>query len=520
MAPQLSLMIQRNAAVSPKALGTAFGERRRTWGETAERIARIAGGLQALGLEEGDRVAMLALNSDRYFEFFYATSWAGMVFVPINIRLAPPEFVHWLSDSGSRALIVDDAFAPAVPQLTPHLPELEMLIHAGDGDAPEGMTAYEALAEHGAVEVSSRGGDDVAGLFYTGGTTGLSKGVMLSHGNIVHNAMIGAAHFGFGQPRSYLHAAPMFHIADGACSFGVSLSGGAHHFIAAFTPDAALDALEKDRIQSALMVPTMVNMLTAAPGVETRDLSALETLVYGASPMPEAVVKRAMTLMPNCKFYQAYGQTECAPVLTALPPERHVFEGPLAGKAGSVGRPVVDMDVRILRPDGTEAERGEVGEICARGPNVMLGYCNRPEQTAEVSRHGWHWTGDGGYMDDEGYIFIVDRMKDMIISGGENVYSAEVENALYKHPAVAECAVIGVPDDAWGERVHAVVRLAEGAEADEAALTEHCNALIAGFKRPRSYQFRADPLPLSGAGKILKTELRKPWWAGQEKKVH
>ena len=180
----------------------------------------------------------------------------------------------------------------------------------------------------------------------------------------------------------------------------------------------------------------------------------------------------------------------------------------------------IDLNRFSNEIDGNERPRGTVGEICARGPNVMLGYWNRPEQTEEVSRHGWHHTGDGGYMDEDGFIFIVDRLKDMIISGGENVYSAEVENALYKHPDVAECAVIGVPDDQWGERVHAVVRLQEGAAADEAALTEHCNALIAGFKRPRSYEFKTDPLPLSGAGKILKTELRKPWWEGEAKKVH
>ncbi len=520
MAPQLSLGIQRNAVVTPRALASVFGNRRRTWADLAERVARIAGGLRALGLEEGDRVAMLALNSDRYLEYFYAVSWAGCVFVPINTRLAPPEFVHWLSDSGSRALIVDDAFAKIVPELTPHLPGLERLVFAGEGETPSGMTGYEALAAHGGVEPSARGGDDLAGLFYTGGTTGVSKGVMLSHGNLVHDSMVAAVHYEMPEEPVYLHAAPMFHLADGAATFAVTLAGGAHAYVPSFAPDAVLDRIEADRVTNVTLVPAMVNMMTAAPGAAERDLSSVRLIAYGASPMPEAVLKRAMEMMPNARFMQAYGQTECAPILTVLPPDRHVFEGPLAGKAGSVGRPVINMDVRVLDEDGEECPRGTVGEICARGPNVMLGYWNRPEQTKEVSRHGWHHTGDGGYMDEDGYIFIVDRLKDMIISGGENVYSAEVENALYKHPDVAECAVIGVPDDRWGERVHAVVRLKAGATPDEAALSEHCKALIAGYKRPRSFEFRTEPLPLSGAGKILKNELRKPWWEGQAKGVH
>jgi len=230
-------------------------------------------------------------------------------------------------------------------------------------------------------------------------------------------------------------------------------------------------------------------------------------------------LETAMELMPDPEFYQAYGQTELSPMLTLLVPERHVFEGPLAGKAGSVGQACIGMDVAILDDDGNEAPRGIVGEICARGPNVMKGYWNQPEMTAEVSTHGWHHTGDGGYMDEDGFVFVVDRMKDMIISGGENVYSAEVENALYSHADVVECAVIGVPDEDWGERVHAVVRLVEDAQENPESLILHCKTLIAGYKTPRSVSYQTEPLPLSGAGKILKTELRKPFWEGRSKQV-
>ena len=520
MPPQLSLMIQRNNRVCPNALASVFGTRRKSWSEMADRIARIAGGLRALGLEPGDRVAMLALNSDRYLEFFFATSWAGLIFVPINIRLAPPEVVHWLGDSGSKALIVDDTFTEMVPHLTPHLPDLNHIIHASDAAPAKGMIGFEALAEADAVELSPRCGEDLVGLFYTGGTTGVSKGVMLSHANLINNAMISAYHFPKTDELVYLHAAPMFHLADGASTFRVTMTGGAHAYVPAFNPVDTLSCIGENKVTGVVLVPVMMNMMVNHPDAAKFDLSSLIMVAYGASPMPQAVLEKAMALMPNAGFIQGYGQTETSPLLTVLSPERHVFDGPLAGKAGSVGVPCLGMDIAILDEAGNTLPAGGIGEICARGPNVMKGYWNRPELTAEVSAHGWHHTGDGGYMDEDGFVFIVDRIKDMIISGGENVYSAEVENALYSHPDVVECAVIGVPDDDWGERVHAVVRLQEGAAPDDDGLIAHCRDRIAGYKLPRSFEYLSDPLPLSGAGKILKTELRKPHWDGQSKNVH
>ncbi len=520
MPPQLSLMIQRNNRVCPKDTGSVFGERQKTWGQLGGRIARIAGGLRALGLQPGDRVAMLALNSDRYLEFFFATSWAGMVFVPINIRLAPPEVVHWLADSGARVLIVDDTFAKMVPALAPHLPELAYLVHAGDGAPADGMTAFEALADGDAVDASARCGEDLAGLFYTGGTTGVSKGVMLSHANLINNAMVAAYHFPGSDNKTYLHAAPMFHLADGASTFRVTMNGGTHAYVPAFNPVDTLACIAQNKVAVVVLVPVMMNMMVNHPDATKYDLSSIETVGYGASPMPQAVLEKAMALMPNAAFMQAYGQTELSPLLTILPSERHVFDGPLAGKAGSVGQPCLGMDLAILDQAGNELPTGGIGEICTRGPNVMLGYWNRPDMTQEVSRFGWHHTGDGGYIDEDGFVFVVDRMKDMIISGGENVYSAEVENALYSHAEVVECAVIGVPDDDWGERVHAIVRLQEGAGEDATALMAHCRSLIAGFKSPRSISFVQEALPLSGAGKILKTDLRKPYWQGHSKQVN
>ena len=343
---------------------------------------------------------------------------------------------------------------------------------------------------------------------------------MLSHRNIVANAQNTLPATPLGRETVYVHAAPMFHVADGALTFLVTGFGGTHVFLPRFDPLAFLRIVEDHRVTTTLIVPTMVNMVVNHPEMTTRDLSSLRGIVYGASPMPEAVIRRALEVMPQVRFTQAYGQTEASPVMTLMPHEYHCFEGPLAGRMKSAGRAVVGCEIKIMVENDTEVPRGTVGEVCGRGELVTVGYWKQPELTAHTMRNGWLHTGDGGTMDDEGFVYIVDRVKDMIVSGGENVYSAEVEAALYDHPAVAECAVIGVPDDKWGERVHAVVRLKPGMAATDAALIAACHDRIAGYKCPRSVTIREEPLPLSGAGKILKTELRKPYWEGREKRVN
>jgi long-chain acyl-CoA synthetase len=311
----------------------------------------------------------------------------------------------------------------------------------------------------------------------------------------------------------------MFHIADGCAVFGATMGLCSHAFIPGFTPTATMQAVARLKITNTLLVPTMVNMLVNDPELARYDMSSLRRIVYGASPMPEAVIVKALEVLPGCGFAHAYGQTECAPMVTFGGPEFHVLEGPHAGRFKSAGRAVYGASVKILDEQEREVPFGTVGEVCVRGDNVMLGYWNKPEQTEEAKRGGWMHTGDGGYMDADGFVYIVDRVKDMIISGGENVYSAEVENALYQHGAVAECAVIGIPHDKWGEQVHAVVRLHAGRAATAEELIAFSHTLIAGFKCPRSVDFTDQALPLSGAGKILKTELRKPYWAGRTEAV-
>ncbi len=518
---RISSTVLRSAQINASGIATDYLDRQQSWSQFVDKVRRFAGGLQKLGVQPGDRVAMLALNSDRYMEYFFAVPWAGAVVVPINARLALPEFVHWLNDSGSMVLLIDEHFMPQLPKIQDQLESVKTIVFVGEGAPPDGMPTYQSSFENAeGIDPLDEGGDELAALFYTGGTTGRSKGVMLSHRNLLLNSMQFASDLGFTMDRIYLHAAPMFHIANGAAMFAIASSAGTSTIITAFEPTAVLEALQNKKVSTGLMVPTMVNMVVNHPEAGDYDLSDLRDLAYGASPMPEAVLAKAMEILPNTQFHHVYGQTEAAPVLTTLPAERNVISGPMAGKIKSAGQAIIGVEIRIVDEDDNEVERGMVGEICARGENVMLGYWKQPELSAQTLRGGWLHTGDGGYMDEEGFVFIVDRVKDMIISGGENVYSAEVENAVYEYPAVAECAVIGIPHDKWGEQVHAIVRCKDGESVSEQALIDHCHEVIAGYKCPRSVEFVSDPLPLSGAGKILKTELRKPHWEGKTKQVN
>ena len=518
---QITQLLRRALQIAPRRIAAEHLGRTRSWTELGERVARLAGALADFGLRPGDRIGVWALNSDRYLECLFAGFWGGFVVVPINTRLAPPEAAFWLADSECVGLLVDEHFAEVAAALRPQLPHLRALIFMGEGERPEAMFDYEALvAAADPAPDAGAGGDDLAALFYTGGTTGRSKGVMLSHRNIVANALNTAPAMAGDEDMVYLHAAPMFHLADNAVNFVVTAVGGKHLFMPRFDPALFLKRVAEEKVTATLIVPTMINMVVHHPEVEAVDTSSLRRILYGASPMPEAVIRRAFAALPHTSFVQAYGQSEAAPCMTFLFPEWHALEGPKVGKLKSAGRAALGCEVAILDPNDQEAPRGEIGEICGRGDNVMLGYWRQPELTEKTLRGGWLHTGDGGYMDEDGFVYVVDRMKDMIVSGGENVYSAEVEQALYRHPAVAECAVIGVPDATWGEAVHAVVRLKPGAEATGEALIAHCHALIAGYKAPRSVTFRAEPLPLSGAGKILKTELRKPFWEGRDRAVN
>jgi acyl-CoA synthetase (AMP-forming)/AMP-acid ligase II len=505
----LTQSLHRNLQQNPDRTATIYRDRVCTVAESADRIARLAGALTGLGVQRGERVGILALNSDRHHEYFYAVPWMGAAVNPVNIRWSPAEIAYSLVDSDTRVLFVDDAFAPVIPALHEQVPGLETVIHCGDGDLPADALCYEALiAEHAPVEDTRTGGDDLLGVFYTGGTTGHPKGVMLSHNNVLTSALGGLASGQMVSPGGrLLHAAPMFHLAAIAAWTCGCLVGSTHVIVPMFTPADVARAITEHAVTDTLLVPTMLQMLVDDPNIGDSDMSSLVKLMYGASPISEALLERARKIFPSAGFTQGYGMTEMSPAVALLTPTDH--DDPRLRRAA--GRSVPNVEVRIVDPDGNEVPRGEVGEVIARGDNVMLGYWNRPDDTAAAIRDGWMHTGDGGRMDENGYIFIVDRIKDMIITGGENVYSAEVENALASHPAVAACAVIGVPDADWGERVHAVVVLLPAQQATADEIRTHCKTLIAGYKAPRSVDF-VDALPTSGAGKILKRELRKQYW--------
>jgi long-chain acyl-CoA synthetase len=472
----------------------------------AARCRRLAGGLAGMGVAPGDRVAVLMQNCHRYLDAYFAVPGMGAVIVPLNNRHAVPEHRYILEDAGVRVLLVDEAHAAVAEQLRSCVDRVVV--------APRDYE--QLLAESTELPLSGPGDEnDVAGLYYTGGTTGRSKGVMLTHRNLVLNAFHITMALGYTDADVYLHAAPMFHLADGASTYAITWVGGRHVFVPGFEPGAVLDAIETEKVSCTIWVPTMINAVVNDARAAVTDFGSMRIIAHGGAPIAEDLLQRAFSTF-QCSFAQVYGMTEAAPLLTVLPDEETLVGDP---RLRSAGREGVGCEVTVRRPDGSLCEPGEIGEIVARGPNFMLGYWNKPQETAQALRDGWYWSGDGGYMDEEGYVYIVDRLKDMIVSGGENVYSIEVENALCSHPAILEAAVIGVPDEQWGERVHAVVVLRPGQDAPEAELQEHCRALIAGYKIPRSVEF-TDALPKSGAGKILKRELRDKHWAGLARQVN
>jgi len=497
----------------PDAIATISGQRAQTYRALADRVARLAGGLKKLGIVPGDRVAYLGLNSDRFHEYYLGAFWAGAVVNPVNTRWSAGEIAYSLDDSGSFILFADETVLPRLDQIRAAYSDLRHLVWVGEGERPDGTIDYEELiASAEPVADERRGGDELAGLFYTGGTTGFPKGVMLTHANLVTGAL-GAVAWRFVNPGGiFLHAAPMFHLADFAAWTIITLTAGVQVMVPAFNPVAVLKAIETHKVTDTVMVPAMLQLLVDAPELRNFDLSSLNHIGYGGSPISEALLLRAKTALPGVTFCQAYGQTELSPITTLLLPEEHEPGSP---RLRSAGRAVPHAEIGIVDEDGARVPTGQVGQIVAKGGHVMAGYWRKPEETQAALKDGWMHTGDAGYLDADGYLYVVDRVKDMVISGGENVYSAEVENAVARHPAVATCAVIGLPDAKWGERVHAVIVLKPGASATDEEIRAHAKELIAGYKCPRSVDF-VEALPISSTGKVLKRELRTSYAAKEQ----
>ncbi len=517
---QLTLSLQRAAHLTPARTATIFCGRRRTYGEMSDRVARLAAGLRAHGMNVGDRVAMLSLNSDRYLEYFMGVWWGGGVVNPVNVRWSVPEIAYSLDDCDTRILIVDDDHLPLVDAIRSAARSVTVVIHAGEGETPAGMLSFEDLiAAHAAMADADRSGADLASVMYTGGTTGSPKGVMQTHLNLWSSGMQRLVEASPVRDAAVLHATPFFHVAGLGRAIVQWMAGETHAIIPSFNAADVLRAIRDDGVAEIQLVPTMIQATLTHPDFAITDFSRLRRLTYGASPIPATLLDEVIARLPDIELSHSYGMTEACPSVSSNPPANHGEAGRRSGLYRSVGRGGPAVLVKVVDDAGDEVPRGTVGEIIVRGPNIMAGYWNKPEETAKALRDGWLHTGDGGYMDENGYLFIVDRIKDMIVSGGENVYSAEVENVISRHPAVAACAVIGVPHDKWGEAVHAVVVTRRGVALDADELKLHCRQFIAGYKVPKTVEFR-NVLPLSGAGKVLKKDLRAPFWADMTRAVN
>ena len=484
-----------------------------TWAQFADRVARAANVLASFGVECGDRFAIICRNTFRNFEIMHAGYWMGAVPVPINYRLAPPEMAYVLDDAECKFLVLEDFFSELM-----HVGDLAswsdrvMVLAPPKSDAS--WPLYENLMGRAKpAEMHENREQDDALIVYTGGTTGRGKGVRLSHRNVVSNALQLGFELGPRTDDVYLHVAPLFHSA-GLLANPYAMRGAAQVFLPKFSAEAVFQAIRSYGVTATLMTPTMIIIALQGPDTDSRQLSALRQLIYGSSPMAVEWIKKMLSRIPGVEIVQAYGLTETSPILTLLSMAEHE-KAMATGEEdllGSVGRQVPGVDLRIVDDEGNAQPPGSHGEIIVRGPNVTAGYLKRPQETAAAFRDGWFYTGDIGRMDERGYLYLLDRKKDMIITGGEIVFSSEVEAILYQHPGVHECAVIGIPDETYGEALLAAVVAAPGTTLTADELIAHCRDKVGGYKIPRHYIF-LDELPKSAMDKILKTELRRIYGA-------
>jgi acyl-CoA synthetase (AMP-forming)/AMP-acid ligase II len=485
--------------------------------EHVDRSLRLADAQrQHLGLAREDRFAVLAGNSRHYVNLWHTAFLGGGMINPLNTRLAPKELAFILSDSNSKLVYVDANYAPVIEQIRGELPKLENVILIGEGDVAHDLR-YDELIASGEPTLIDIHEDDLAVLMYTGGTTGLPKGVVHTQRAQTLNVYRLGFLFGFfSQTSTFLNSTPMFHAGGSMGTMGMPSSGGTTVIHRTFEPGRLIADIERYQVTHIGLVPTMIGMVLAHPDFEPEKFASLQYMVYGASPMPKSTLDSIIEQLPQVSLCQTYGMTEASAVLTGLMPEDHSRGGKVLRSAG---RALPGVSLSIRDNTGAELAREEVGEVCAKAGSLMVEYLNRPEETAAVFQDGWYRSGDAGYLDAAGYLYLVDRTKDMIVTGGENVYSTEVENAISTHPAVLQVAVIGIPSERWGEQVHAVVVPKPGETVSENEIIEHAREAIASFKLPKSVELRTEPLPLSGAMKVLKRELRKPYWKGRDHQV-
>jgi long-chain acyl-CoA synthetase len=481
----------------PDLEATWFEGRTRTWGELDASSSALAGGLVSkLGVKPGDHVAILDKNTDDYIELLYALDKAGAIATPVNWRLTGEEVAKVVGDAQAVAIVAGESFRSQADA------------------AGVRVLGFNELPRNGAGDPHRDDEREVMWQLYTSGTTGLPKGAMMTGQNLFGLVSV----FGVEVPElrvggRALVAMPLYHIGGCGWAIAAMLTGSCAVLMSEFVPQQVLDNFERQKVETAFLVPAALLFLTSLPESQGRDYSSLKNILYGASPISQAVLQRSIDTF-RCRFTQVYGLTETTGAITFLQFEDHEGE-----KLLSCGRAAFGADMKVVDPEGEELPHGEIGEIVYRGPGVMQGYWNRPQDTANQVRDGWFYTGDAGIKDDGGFFYIKDRIKDMIISGGENIYPAELESVLAAHPAVADIAVIGVPDDQWGETVKAIVVRKPGVELTAEELIEWSRPQLAGFKRPRTVDF-AESIPRNPSGKILKRELRQPYWEGATRQVN
>jgi fatty-acyl-CoA synthase len=518
----ISFILEKALSLYADKEGVVCGDKRFTYKAFAERVYRLSNFLRSLGVGKDDCVAVLHQNSHEFLETYFAAAQLGAVLNPLNVRLSSKELAFILKDAGASVLIASERFAESVEALMEEGKTVNQVVWTGDKKVSSPFSAVqyeEALRGESPVAPPAPriSDDDLAHLYYTSGTTGRPKGVMLSHKNICTHALAAIAEFKLDDRDTWFHVAPLFHLADAWATFAITWVGGRHVTARDFDPPVILSTMARERVTITNMIPTMLNELVNTPGVESHDFSSLRVLLSGGAPIAPEVARRLMDTF-QCDYIQTYGMTETSPYLTVSILKEHMTRLPaeeqFALKA-KTGRPFMGVLLKVVREDGTEVTQDdkEVGEIVVKGDSVTKGYWNRPEETEKTFKDGWLFTGDMAVVDTEGYVNIVDRKKDMIITGGENIYSVEVENVLYAHPAIYEAAVIGVPDPKWGEAVKAVVVLKPGKSVTEQEIIQFCKENIARYKAPKSVDFISE-LPKTGSGKIFKKGLKEKYVSG------
>jgi fatty-acyl-CoA synthase len=505
-----------------KKAALVCGDLRFTYQDFDRRVNALCNLLRGLGIQKGGKVAILHPNCHYFMETYYAVAHLGAVTVPINYRLSPKDVAFILNDSQSSVLIADRHFAHLVASaLEEEGTKTQMVLWTGTGEfcplAIESLD-YEKEIQHASTTTCAADNiqeETVAQLYYTSGTTGRPKGVILTHKNICTHALGAIAELHLTDRDRWIHVAPMFHLADAWATWAITWVGGTHIFVRSFDSPHVLEIMERERVSITNMIPTMLNLLVNHPDAKRRNYSGLRVLLSGGAPIAPEVVKKIVATF-HCDYIQTYGMTETAPYLTMSILKDHLADLPddeqLRIKS-KTGREFIGVQLKVVREDGSEVARNEreVGEIIVKGDIVTPGYWRLPKETQKAIKDGWLYTGDLAVMDAEGYVTIVDRKKDLILTGGENVYSTEVENILYMHPAVLEAAVIGVPDEKWGEMVQAIVVLKQGIKTTEEELISFCKEKLARYKAPKAVEFCA-ALPKTGSGKIAKRQLRAKYW--------